>query len=79
VSWRWGRSGPGRSGGPGRSAVLVLVVVGSLAVLGLIITPMLVMGGSGLLFASGGGCSAAQGGGQQPVASSDARNSIPAN
>ena len=73
-----GRSGPGRSG-PGRGAVLVLVVVGGLALLGLIITPMLVVGGSGLLFESGSGCSAAQGGAQQPVASSDARNSIPAN
>jgi len=59
--------------------VLVLVVVGTLAVLGLIITPMLVVGGSGLLFGSGSGCPATQGGGQQPVASSDARNSIPAN
>jgi peptidoglycan DL-endopeptidase CwlO len=79
MTWRRGRGGPGRSGSPGRGAVLVLVVVGGLAVLGLIITPMLVMGGSGLLFESGSGCSAAQGGGQQPVASSDARNSIPAN
>jgi len=57
----------------------VLVVVGGLAVLGLIITPILVVGGSGLLFESGSGCSAAHGGAQQPVASSDARNSIPAN
>jgi peptidoglycan DL-endopeptidase CwlO len=79
MTWRWGRGGPGRSGGPGRGVVLVLVVVGGLAVLGLIITPMLVVGGSGLLFESGGGCSATQGGGEQPVASSDARNSIPAN
>src|SRR5215472_1930124 len=79
MNWRWGRGGPGRSGGPGRGAVLVLVVVGTLAVLGLIITPMLVVGGSGLLFGSGSGCPATQGGGQQPVASSDARNSIPAN
>jgi peptidoglycan DL-endopeptidase CwlO len=79
MTWRWGRGAPGRSGGPGRGAVLVLVVVGGLAVLGLIITPMLVVGGSGLLFESGSGCSAAQGGGEQPVASSDARDSIPAN
>jgi len=79
MNWRWGRGGPGRAGGPGRGAVLVLVVVGTLAVLGLIITPMLVVGGSGLLFGSGSGCPATQGGGQQPVASSDARNSIPAN
>ena len=78
MTWRWGRGGPGRDG-PGRGAVLVLVVVGGLAVLGLIITPILVVGGSGLLFESGSGCSAAHGGAQQPVASSDARNSIPAN
>src|SRR5215469_641125 len=85
MTWRWGRGGPGRGsgprrgGGPGRGAVLVLVAVGTLAVLGLIITPVLIVGGSGLLFGSGSGCPATQGGGQQPVASSDARNSIPAN
>ena len=78
MRWQWRRSGPGR-GGPGRGAVLVVVTVAVLVGLGLVLTPMLIMGGSSLLFESGNGCSAAQGGGQQPAASSDARNSIPAN
>jgi hypothetical protein len=38
---------------------------------------MLIMGGSSLLFESGTGCSAVEG--DQPTASSDARDSIPAN
>jgi cell wall-associated NlpC family hydrolase len=68
---RWSPAGPGRG--------LVIVGVGAaiLVMLGLITVPMLVVGGSGLLFESGTGCSAAQGG--QPSVSSSARNSIPAN
>ena len=77
MTGRW-RVGPGQ-GGPGRGAVLVVVTVAVLVGLGLVLTPMLIMGGSSLLFESGNGCSAAQGGGQQPAASSDARGSIPAN
>ena len=65
------------SGGHGRVAVLVLVAVGALLVGGLIVAPMLIVGGSGLLFASGNGCSAAQG--SQPPVSPQARDSIPAN
>jgi cell wall-associated NlpC family hydrolase len=71
VSW------PQRTGGPGRAAVLALVGVAALLVGGLIVAPMLIVGGSGLLFASGDGCSAAQG--SQPPVSSQARGSVPAN
>jgi len=83
VTWRWrqdqlvqGGLGPD-SGRPGRGAVLALVTLAILLVGALIIAPMLIVGGSGLLFQSGTGCAAAQG--QQPPASSDARNSVPAN
>jgi peptidoglycan DL-endopeptidase CwlO len=78
MRWQWRRPSPG-PGGPGRGAALVVVTVAVLVGLGLMLTPMLIMGGSSLLFESGNGCSAAQGGGQQPAASSDARGSIPAN
>jgi len=63
----------------GRGAGLAAVAVAVVMLLGLITVPMLVVGGSGLLFESGSGCEAAQGQGQQPVASSDARDSVPAN
>jgi peptidoglycan DL-endopeptidase CwlO len=71
MRWHW------RSGSRGRGALLALIVVAVIAVIGLISVPMLIMGGSSLLFESGTGCSAAQGG--QPTASPDARDSIPAN
>jgi peptidoglycan DL-endopeptidase CwlO len=61
----------------GRGAVLALIVVVLIVMIGLITAPMLIMGGSSLLFESGTGCSAAQGG--QPTVSPDARDSIPAN
>jgi cell wall-associated NlpC family hydrolase len=57
--------------------VLALVSMAIVLVGGLIVTPMLIFGGSGLLFESGNACAAAQG--KQPPASSDARNSIPSN
>jgi peptidoglycan DL-endopeptidase CwlO len=83
VRWRWRQDrlvqdglGPG-SGRPGRGAVLALVTLAILVVGAVIVAPMLIVGGSGLLFQSGTGCAAAQG--QQPPASSDAHNSIPAN
>jgi peptidoglycan DL-endopeptidase CwlO len=83
MRWQWRRPGPGQGGpgrgGPGRGAVLVVVTIVVLVGLGLVLTPMLIVGGSSLLFESGNGCSAAQGGGEQPAASSDARDSIPAN
>jgi peptidoglycan DL-endopeptidase CwlO len=61
----------------GRGAVLALITVVVIVMIGLITAPMLIMGGSSLLFESGTGCSAAQGG--QPTVSPDARDSIPAN
>jgi uncharacterized protein YycO len=73
-----GHPGLGRdsSGGFRKGAVLAFVTLAIVLVGGLIVTPMLIVGGSGLLFDSGNGCEAAQG--QQPSASSDARDSIPA-
>ena len=81
MSWRWRqdallRGGPDREGrGPGRGAMLALVTLAIVLVGGLIVAPMLIVGGSGLLFESGSGCAAAQG--QQPPASSGARDSVP--
>jgi len=72
MRWRW------RPDRMSRGALIALVGAAAVVVLGLITAPMLIVGGSGLLFESGSGCSAAQTG-QQPVASSDARDSIPAN
>jgi peptidoglycan DL-endopeptidase CwlO len=71
MRWHW------RPDTRGRGAVLALIAVAVIVVIGLITAPMLIMGGSSLLLESGTGCSAAQGG--QPTASSDARDSIPAN
>jgi peptidoglycan DL-endopeptidase CwlO len=71
MRWRW------HPAGMGRGTVLALVAGAVLALIGLITVPMLIVGGSGLLFESGSGCAAAQG--AQPSASSTARNSIPAN
>jgi peptidoglycan DL-endopeptidase CwlO len=63
--------------GRGRVAAGGLIAVAVIVLMGLIAAPMLIMGGSSLLFESGTGCSAAQG--EQPTASSNARDSIPAN
>jgi peptidoglycan DL-endopeptidase CwlO len=71
MRWRW------RPESTNRGVVLAVVTVAVIVVIGLITAPMLIIGGSGLLFESGTGCSAAQGG--QPTASPEARNSIPAN
>jgi peptidoglycan DL-endopeptidase CwlO len=71
MRWRW------RPDGMSRAAVLVAVAVAVVVVMGLITVPMMIMGGSSLLFESGTGCSAAQGG--QPTASPAAHDSIPAN
>ena len=86
MRWRWlrdplGQDGLGRDDRGGgslrRGAVLALVTMAIVLVGGLIVTPMLIFGGSGLLFESGNACAAAQG--KQPPASSEARNSIPSN
>jgi peptidoglycan DL-endopeptidase CwlO len=71
MRWDW------RAYGMNRGVVLAVAAVAVVVVIGLITAPMLIMGGSSLLFESGTGCSAAQGG--QPTASSDAHDSIPAN
>jgi cell wall-associated NlpC family hydrolase len=69
---RWRSPG----GGMGRGAVLALAALAVVTVMGLITVPMLIMGGSALLFESGTGCSAAAGG--QATATPEARDSIPA-
>jgi peptidoglycan DL-endopeptidase CwlO len=73
VRWPW------QSGGLSRGVLIGLVVVGALALIGLITAPMLIVSGSSLLLEAGGGCASAQGGaGTQPSASTDASDSIPA-
>jgi len=71
MRWSW------LPGGRGRAAAGGLIVIAVIVLMGLIAAPMLIMGGSSLLFESGTGCSAVAG--EQPTASSDARDSIPAN
>ena len=61
----------------GRAAAGAIVTIAVILLMGLIAAPMLIMGGSSLLFESGTGCSAVEG--TQPTASSGARDSIPAN
>jgi peptidoglycan DL-endopeptidase CwlO len=60
----------------GRGAALAGVAVAVVTVLALITVPMLIVGGSSLLFESGTGCSAQQG--AQEAATPEARSSIPA-
>jgi peptidoglycan DL-endopeptidase CwlO len=73
VRWNW------QPAGIGRGAVIGLAVIVTLALVGLLIMPMLIVGGSSLLFAAGGSCAAGQGGsGSQPAVSPEASNSIPA-
>jgi peptidoglycan DL-endopeptidase CwlO len=71
MRWSW------LPGGRGRAAAGGLIVIAVIVFMGLIAAPMLIMGGSSLLFESGTGCSAVAG--EEPTASSDARDSIPAN
>jgi cell wall-associated NlpC family hydrolase len=71
MKWRW------LPDGRGRVAAGALIAVAVVVLMGLIAAPMLIMGGSSLLFESGTGCSAVEG--DQPTASSDAHDSIPAN
>jgi peptidoglycan DL-endopeptidase CwlO len=73
VKWPW------PSGGLSRGVIIGLVVLGALALIGLITAPMLIVGGSSLLLEAGGGCASAQGvPGTQPTASTEASDSIPA-
>ncbi len=67
-----------RPAGISRGVLLGAVVVGVLGLVGLLITPMLVVGGSSLLFAAGGGCTGQGGSADQPAASTEASDSIPA-
>jgi peptidoglycan DL-endopeptidase CwlO len=76
VRWRWRQDGLSQGPGLGKGTVLALVTFAIVLVAGLIVAPMLIVGGSGLLFESGNGCAAAQGG--QPPVSPEAHDSIPA-
>jgi len=74
VNWRL------RPDGLSRTALVWAAGVGVLVLMGLIIAPMIIMGGSALLLEAGSGCESAQGGpGTQPGASTAASDSIPAN
>jgi peptidoglycan DL-endopeptidase CwlO len=71
-------TGPGRSG-RARMVIVALVGVACLAGLALLVLPVLMFAGGGLLSESGGACTSAPGGATpQPPASQAAQNSIPA-
>jgi cell wall-associated NlpC family hydrolase len=75
VNWRLRPEGLSRG-----ALVWVVAGAGVLALLGLIIAPMIIMGASVLQLEAGSGCASAQGGpSSQPSASTVASNSIPAN
>ncbi|HEY5360207.1 MAG TPA: C40 family peptidase [Streptosporangiaceae bacterium] len=71
----------GAAGGAslGKGAVIAVVSAAGLLLAGLLVAPMMLFASSGLSFESGNACSAASGQGTQPVASTGAKNSIPAN
>jgi len=72
VSWRFGFSA-------GRLAVLVAIGVAALLVTAVAVIPMAMVGGASMLFAAGVGCpSSGTGAATQPVVTTAARNSIPA-
>jgi len=73
VNWRLSVSG-------GRVAVLVAIVLAGLLVTAVAVVPMAMIGGGTMLFAAGVGCpSPASSKTTQPVATTAAHNSIPAN
>jgi len=61
MRWSWLPDGRGRAAAGGLIAIAVIVFMG------LIAAPMLIIGGSSLLFESGTGCAAVAG--EQPTAS----------
>ncbi len=72
-------SWPQRSGGSARGLILIVVGLTGLLILGLLTAPLMLFASGSLLRQSASACAAAQGGGAaQPMASSGARNSIPA-
>jgi cell wall-associated NlpC family hydrolase len=69
------------AGGSGRGRIVIVagLVAACLLVAGLLVAPVLMFASGGLIAESGSACSAARGGsGVQPVASTSADNSIPA-
>jgi cell wall-associated NlpC family hydrolase len=71
--WRSG------SGSISRGAILVIVCAAGLLVAGLLVVPMAMFASGTFSFESGSACGSARGNGTQPVATKNARNSIPAN
>jgi cell wall-associated NlpC family hydrolase len=71
----------GQPGGglPGKGAVIAIVSAATVVFMALLVAPMVMFASSTFSFQSGGACAAAGGLGTQPVASSGAKNSIPAN
>jgi len=72
-------TGAGGGASLGKGAVIAVVSAAGLLLAGLLVAPMMLFASSGLSFESGNACSAASGQGTQPVASTGAKNSIPAN
>ena len=73
MRWHW------QPAGISRGALIGLVVIVTTCLAGLLILPMVIVGGSSLLFAVGGSCAGAQGGtASQPAVSTEASDSIPA-
>jgi cell wall-associated NlpC family hydrolase len=70
-----------RSGGGSlsRGAILVIVSAAGLLLAGLLVVPMAMFASGTFSFESGSACGSARGSGTQPVATKNARNSIPAN
>lgn len=71
--------GPPGGSSLSKGAVLAIITAAGLLLLALLVAPMMMFASSSLSYESGSACSAARGLGTQPVASSNARNSIPAN
>jgi hypothetical protein len=70
--------GTGGESGRSRGVVIAVVCAAGLLGLGLIVAPMLLFAGSGVLFESGSGCSAARGGSTgQPPPSQQAQYGVP--
>ena len=72
-------SWPPRPGPPGRGVVIAVVAAAGIMLAAMLVAPMLMFADGSFSFEQGSACSAAHGGGStQPVASSGAKNSIPA-
>jgi cell wall-associated NlpC family hydrolase len=64
---------------PGKGIVIAIVAVAGVLLLSLLVAPMVMFASGSFSYEAGSACGSARGAGSQPTASSDARNSIPAN